>query len=175
MQRIDKWSCGYCTASFFLSLLLAVSVALILQRHIELERALDDKANCIQRILDLNTKCGEEQLADLKKCRTDRINLTETVGRCVVYKQNLEDNSTTLAVLRHRELLEKIVQDGKNQIADEKDRNAECAEQLKSLKNQSDSLLQSSQALVVEKEKCSHELKTSQKVVDNITEQSNKV
>ena len=166
MHNIDKWSSRYSTASFFLSLLLAVSVALVLQRHIELERALDDKANCTQWILDLSTKvgkCGEEQLTELKKCRTDHNNLTEMVGRCVVYKQNLEDNSTTLAVLRHRELLETMLQDGKYQIADEKERNVQCTKHLKNLQDKSDSLLKSSQTLVVEKEKCSHELKTSQK------------
>ena len=135
MHNIDKWSSRYCTASFFLSLLLAVSVALILQRHVELERAMYDKAQ-----------------------------LTEMVGRCAVYKQNLEDNSTApLAVVRRSELLETMLQDGKDQIADEKERNVQCTKQLKSLQDKSDSLLKSSQALVVEKEKCSHQLKTSKK------------
>ena len=128
MHRIDKLSSRYSTASFFLSLLLAVSVALILQRHIELERALDDKANSTQMVLDLSTKdrkWGEKQLtelAELKECQTDR-------------NKQLADI-----------------------IADERDRRVKCADHLNSLHEKSDSLLKSSQALVVEKEKCSHRL-----------------
>ena len=108
---------------------------------------------------------GEEQLAELKKCRTDHNNLTEMVGRCVVYKQNLEDNSTTLAVMRHRELQETMLQDGKDHLANEKHRNMECTKLWKRLQDKSDSLLNSSQALLVEKEKCSLELKTSKKLL----------
>ena len=125
----------------------------------ELNKALDDKSNCTQWVLDLSTKvgkCGEEQLTELKVCRTDRNNLTEMVGRCVVYKQNLEDNSSALAVVQQRELLDKMLKDYQNQAA------KDCDKRLKKLEDEVMSLLKSSQKLLVEKETCSLKLKTSQ-------------
>ena len=126
MHRIDNWSSRYCTASFFLSLLLAVSVALILQRHVELERALDDKANSTQLMLDLSTKGGKwgekqlTELAELKECQTD-------------LNKQLADT-----------------------IEDERGRHVECAKRLKSLQDETVSLLKSSQTLMVEREKYYH-------------------
>ena len=165
MHYIDRWSSRYCTASIFLSLLLAVGIALIAQRHMELIKALDDKSNCTQWVLDLSTKvgkCGEEQLTELKVCRTDRNNLTEMVGRCVVYKQNLEDNSSALAVVQHRELLDKMLKDSQDQTIKESKRNDNCDKRLKKFEDETMSLLKSSQTLLVEKETCSLKLKTSQ-------------
>ena len=165
MHNSDKWSSRYCTASIFLSLVLAVGIGLIAQRHVELNKAVDDNSNCTQWVLDLSTKvgkCGEEQLTKLKVCRTDRNYLTEIVGRCVVYKQNLEDHSSALAVVQHRELLEKMLKDSQDQTIKESQRNDDCDKRLKEFQDETMSLLKSSQKLLVEKETCSLKLKTSQ-------------
>ena len=165
MHNSDKWSSRYCTASIFLSLVLAVGIGLIAQRHVELNKAVDDNSNCTQWVLDLSTKvgkCGEEQLTKLKVCRTDRNYLTEIVGRCVVYKQNLEDNSSALAVVQHRELLEKMLKDSQDQTIKESQRNDDCDKRLKEFQDETMSLLKSSQKLLVEKETCSLKLLMSQ-------------
>ena len=165
MHKSDKWSTRYCTASIFLSLLLAVVIALIAQRHVELIKALDDQSNCTQWVLDLSTKvgkCGEEQLTELKVCRADYDNLTEIVGRCVVYKQNLEDHSSALAVVQQRELLDKMIKDSQDQTIKESQRSDNCDKRLKKFQDEVMSLLKSSQKLLVEKEICSLKLKTSQ-------------
>ena len=129
MHRIDKWSSRYSTVSFFLSILLAVSVAMILQRHVELTRALDDKANSTQLVLDLKTKWGEKQLTELAEL-----------------KEYQTDHNKQLA----------------DMIVDEKERSVECTKHMKILQDKfADSLLKSSQILI-EKEKCFHQFKTSQ-------------
>ena len=162
----------YCMASFFLSLFLAVSIALIAQRHMELIKVLDDKSNCTQWVLDLSTKvgkCGEEQLTELKVCRTEHNNLTEMVGRCVIYKQNLEDNSTTVAVMRQRELLEEWLSDSKDQVAKEFERSKSCdnrlvgcEKRLQKIEDEVISLLNISQKLLSENEICFLKLIASQ-------------
>ena len=131
----------------------------------ELNKALDDKSNCTQLVLDLSTKvgkCGEEQLAELKVCQTDLKNLTGMVGMCVVYKQNLEDNSSALAVVKQRELLEKWLKDSQDQMIKESKKTENCDKRLKEFHDQTISILNSSKLLLVEKEACSIKLLMSQ-------------
>ena len=83
-------------------------MGLIANRQWELNAAIQEKNDCINKVMDLKHitgGCGLEQLKELKTCRVEVKNLTEEKGKCLVFEQNLKEANSKAVVRKADDLI----------------------------------------------------------------------
>ena len=93
MDAMRDSSATYRMASLFLLIIALTSIAVIVNRHTELNAALEKHSSSTQEVLRLTKECGMGQLKELQKLRNENKELIELKGECLVYKKNV--NTTT--------------------------------------------------------------------------------
>ena len=120
----------YRMAFLFLLFIALASIAVVLNRHTELNGALKQYSNCTQE---------NKELIELK-------------GECIVYKKR-ENITTALTAEKHMGDLMEMIKKRDNQVLSEGDQKEECVKLLKSCNDESNQLKEKLQETVSERDK----------------------
>ena len=170
MDAMRDNSATYRMASLFLLVIFLTSIAVIWNRHTEMNVALNKSLSCTQQILSLTKECGMGQLKELKELRDENKKLILMQGECLVYRKNVNTTtSTSLSTEKHMDHLVDMIKTRDKLALSEGEQKEESVKLLKSCIDEANQLREKLQEIVSEKDrlikrdaKCSDELTACQ-------------
>ena len=157
-------------ASIFLVLIVLTSIAVIVNKQLELNSALNQYSTCTQKVLQLTKESGTGQVKELRELRNENKQLILLKGECIVYKKNVNTTTTTsMTAEKHTDDLMDMIKKRDEQVIAEGEEKKECGKLLKTCKDEAALVKEKLQEVDSERDrmqtkhlKCSDELTACQ-------------